>query len=166
MREIDLSQPTGAIFSDDLALRFALWHIWDNQKPIIGQVGLNPSTAGVDKNDATIARSIVRAKTNGFGGLIQTNKYPHIATKPKDLDRLVGIEENDIYISKMVELTEAQLCMWGSLINDIFRGKQVYKMLKNPYCLGLNPDGQPKHSLYISYETPMVKYVVNHSNLG
>jgi hypothetical protein len=158
MKNIDLSIPSGAIFSDDSTLRFVLWRVWDNQKPILGQVGLNPSTAGVDKNDATIARSIVRGQKYGFGGLIQTNKYPHIATKPKDLDRLVGIEDNDLYIRKMVELTEVQLCMWGSIINDTFRGQHVYKMLSNPYCLGINPDGQPKHSLYIGYDIPMVKY--------
>lgn len=158
MKEIDFAISSGAVFSDDLTLRFALWRVWDNQKPIIGQIGLNPSTAGADKNDATIARSVVRAHKCGFGGLIQTNKYPHIATNPKDLDRLIGIEENDLYIRKMVELTQIQLCMWGSIINDIFRSQQVYKMLRNPYCLGINPDGQPKHSLYIGYNVPMVKY--------
>jgi hypothetical protein len=158
MRDIDLSLPSSAIFSDDLSMRFVLWRVWDNQKPILGQVGLNPSTAGVDKNDATIVRSIVRAQKYGFGGLIQTNKYPHIATKPKNLDRLIGIEENDLYIRKMVELTEIQLCMWGSIIDDIFRSQQVFKMLMNPYCLGINHDGQPKHSLYIGYDIPMVKY--------
>ncbi len=158
MQGIDLSKSSGAIFSDDLTMRFVLWRVWDIQKSIIGQVGLNPSTAGTDKNDATIARSIVRGQKYGFGGLIQTNKYPHIATNTRNLDRLIGIEENDLYIRKMVELTEIQLCMWGSIINDIFRSQQVYKILKNPYCLGINPDGQPKHSLYISYGIPMVEY--------
>lgn len=158
MKAIDLTIPTDAIFSEDLTLRFALWRVWDNQKPILGQVGLNPSTAGADKNDATIARSIVRAQKYGFGGLIQTNKYPHIATNPKKLDRLLGIEMNTQYIRQMVELTSMQLCMWGSIINDTFTSSRIYKLLKNPYCLGVNTDGQPKHSLYISYKTPMVKY--------
>lgn len=158
MKQIDLNIPSGAIFSDDGSMRFVLWRVWDTTKPIIGQVGLNPSKAGIDNNDATIARSIIRAQRFGFGGLIQTNKYPHISTNPKELDRLLGIDENDDYIRAMVSLTERQLCMWGSLVNDPYRSKQVYKMLSNPYCLGKNPDGQPKHSLYISYEMPMVRF--------
>lgn len=158
MENIDLTTETGAIFSDDGTLRFALWRVWDLDKPIIGQVGLNPSTAGKDYNDATIARSIVRGQRFGFGGLIQTNKYPHISTNPKELNRLEGIEENRQYIRQMVDITERQLCMWGSLIKDYYTSDLIYKMLKNPYCLGTNPDGQPKHSLYVSYDTPMVKY--------
>ena len=130
MKEIDLTISSGAIFSDDSTLRFVLWRFWDKTKPILGQIGLNPSTAGVDKNDATIARSIVRAERYDFGGLIQTNKYPHIATNPKDLNRLEGIEENDLYIQQMVELTERQLCMWGSIIKDYFRAHCIWAITR------------------------------------
>lgn len=150
--------PSGAIFSEDGALRFALWRVWESEQPIAGQVGLNPSKAGIDNNDATIARSIVRWQRNGYGGFIQTNKYPHISTDPKKLDRLLGIDENDFYIREMVKLTEVQLCMWGSIINDTFTSSRIYKMLENPYCLGVNSDGQPKHSLYVGYDVPMEKY--------
>ena len=68
-------------------------------------------------------------------------------------------ELNDYYIKQMVELTECQLCGWGSFKPVIYRASAVYSMLTNPVCLGMNADGQPKHPLYVSYDTPMVKFM-------
>src|SRR3990167_10423761 len=154
MKQIDLTIPKGAIFSEDRRYRYALWRVWNPSKPILGGVGLNPSDANEFKNDPTITRGIVRADRNGFGGFIMTNLHGLVSTDSNALlDNPDAIGElNDYYIKQMVELTECQLCGWGSFKSVIYRAKPVYLMLTNPVCLGLNTDSQPKHPLYVSYD--------------
>lgn len=160
MKPIDLTIPTGAIFSEDRKYRYALWRVWNPNKPILGGVGLNASSANEFKNDPTITRGIVRADKNNFGGFIMTNLFGLVSTDPKALlnnGNAVG-ELTDYYIKEMVKLSEAQLCGWGSFKPVIHRAGEVYKILANPFCLGVNADGNPKHPLYIGYDVKMVKY--------
>lgn len=161
MNDIDLSIPSGAIFSNDRQYRYALWRIWNPNRPLLMQVSLNPSDANEKRNDPTITRGVVRADRNSFGGFLMSNLYSLVSTDPKKLlDSTIDAigELTDYYIKKMVELSERQLCGWGSFKPVVNRADDVYKMLTNPYCLGTNADGQPKHPLYISYETEMIKY--------
>lgn len=160
LKTIDLTSPTGAIFSDDWRHRYILWRLWSQSRPLMGQVGLNPSTANSTHNDPTIKRSMTRANNAGYGGLIMVNLYSLISTDPKlllknehSVDKMTNL-----YISAMVNITDRQLCMWGSFKEAKHRAASVYDMLKNPYCLGLNSDGEPKHSLYVSYDVKMKVY--------
>jgi hypothetical protein len=166
MREVDLTIASGAIFSDDRKYRYILWRIWNPNRPIMGQNCLNPSKAGEFNNDPTITRGMVRADKNGFGGFVMTNLFGLVSTDPKALlnnPSAVG-EFTDYYISQMVEITQIQLCGWGSFKPVSLRCDIVYPMLSNPYCLGTNNDGQPKHPLYVGYDVPMIKY--RKTNLG
>lgn len=162
MKDIDLSIPKGAIFSDDRKYRYALWRVWNIRRPILLQICLNPSKAGALNNDPTITRGEVRSSKMGFGGLLQANLYGYISTIPKVLlgeGDFVG-EENDNYIRLMIAMSSRQLCGWGSFPPVLKRAPIVLAMLTEPYCLGVNADGQPKHPLYISYETRMRKYCI------
>jgi len=155
-------KPTGAIFSEDRKYRYALWRVWNPSRPILLQVGLNPSDANEFKNDPTITRGIVRADRNGFGGFFMGNLYAFVSTDPKALlnnDNSVG-EFTDYYLKQMVMLSNRQLCGWGSFKPVAKRAPVVLSMIKEPYCLGINADGQPKHPLYVSYDTPIIKYKV------
>ena len=157
---IDLSILKGAIFSEDRKYRYALWRVWNINKPILVQIGLNPSYANEFKNDPTIARGIVRADKTGFGGFIMGNLDAYISTDPKALlnnEYAIG-EFTDYYLKEMIKLSERQLCGWGSFKGMAKRASTVYAMLPNPYCLGINADGQPRHPLYVSYDMPMGKY--------
>lgn len=157
---IDLGIAQGAIFTQDRKYRYALWRMWDNRKPVLMQIGLNPSIANETRNDPTVKRGIVRAMQNDFGGFLMANLFAYVSTDPKALlqnGNTVG-EETDWYIRKMVELSAIQLCGWGSFKPVGKRFKAVYEMLAEPYCLGINSDGQPRHPLYVSYDTPMIKY--------
>ena len=160
MKEIDLTSPTGAIFSDDWQHRYILWRLWSQSRPLMGQVGLNPSTANSTHNDPTIKRSMLRAKYAGYGGLVMVNLYSFVSTDPKQLlenDNSLN-KMTDLYISAMVHLTAIQLCMWGSFKAAKLRADKVYDLLESPYCLDLNKDGEPKHSLYVAYDVEMKEY--------
>ncbi len=159
MNGIDLDNPTGAIFSDDRQYRYALWRVWNTRRPILLQIGLNPSKAGELRNDPTITRGISRANREGFGGFLMANLYAYVSTDPKALltnGDSVG-EFTDYYLKQMIAMSGCQLCGWGSFAPVIKRAPMVLAMIKEPYCLGMNRDGQPKHPLYISYNIPMVK---------
>ena len=162
MKEIDLSILKGAIFSDDRKYRYALWRVWNPGLDLLLQIGLNPSTANELRNDPTITRGIVRANNNRFGGFLMANLYGYVSTDPnvllKDGD-FVG-EFTDYYLKKMIELSAKQLCGWGSFKPVKLRATSVLKMIQEPYCLGINADGQPKHPLYISYNVPMIRYEI------
>ena len=169
---IDLAIPTGAIFSEDGKFRYALWrHCADMfsmpQHPIIRlQISLNPSSAGALNNDPTITRSMVRARKDGFGIFIQGNLSAYISTDPK-LFLKAGCQigaETDAYLKQMIDLALSSdgqvVCAWGSFQGISARAKEVLKMIPEPYCLGVNSDGQPKHPLYVGYDIPVVKYKI------
>ena len=160
MKDIDLSILKGAIFSDDRKYRYALWRVWNPKLDLLLQIGLNPSKANEFINDPTITRGIVRANNNKFGGFLMANLYGYVSTDPnallKDGD-FIG-EFTDYYLRKMRDLSSVQLCGWGSFKPVKYRAPDVLNMLPNPYCLGVNADGQPKHPLYVGYDKPMIKY--------
>jgi hypothetical protein len=164
--EIDLNVPQGAIFSEDGKYRYALWRVWNMTRPLLLITGLNPSKADARRNDPTITRGMVRADRTGFGGLLMGNLYGLVSTDPDTLldttiddSDVVGIETDD-YLRQMIRLSARHLVGWGSFKAVPYRAPAVLKMIPEPYCLGVNADGQPKHPLYIGYHVPMVKYEV------
>ena len=55
----------GAKLSDDKLYRYSLWRIWDDKKPYVLFIGLNPSTADETEDDPTIRRCIGFAESWG-----------------------------------------------------------------------------------------------------
>lgn len=163
MKQIDLTIPKGAIFSEDRKYRYALWRVWNHNLPILLQIGLNPSDANEIKNDPTITRGMTRANRERFGAFLMANLYAYVSTNPDVLlnhDNTIG-EYTDYYLKQMIEMSDRQLCGWGSFKPVQTRAPIVLNMIKQPYCVGINADGQPKHPLYISYDTPMKRYMGN-----
>lgn len=166
MNAIDLSVSRGAIFSEDRRYRYALWRLWNPLLPILLSISLNPSTAGELSDDPTIARDTHRAYLYGFGGLFKGNLYGFVSTDPNRLledGDFVGLETDD-YLRQMIALSGRHLCGWGSFKPVTKRAPAVLRMIPEPYCLGVNHDGQPKHPLYIGYDVPMMKYASKESN--
>ena len=91
----------GATFSIDRKHRYSLWRIWDAELPFVMFIGLNPSTANEDENDATI-RSVERiSKSNGYGGFYMMNCFAYISTDPKLLmHNPMSDKINKIFCSK------------------------------------------------------------------
>ena len=74
-----------AVFSPDRKYRYTLTREWNNVKPFILFIGLNPSTADETKDDPTIRREIGFSHLWGFGGMIKCNIFGFRTTDPKHL---------------------------------------------------------------------------------
>ncbi|WP_228260815.1 DUF1643 domain-containing protein [Marinobacter orientalis] len=79
---------TDAAFSDCRNYRYALWRVWDEARPYVAIIGLNPSTADEFQNDPTINRCISFAQFWGYGGVCVVNLFAFRATVPADMMRV------------------------------------------------------------------------------
>lgn len=154
----------GAEFSDCGKYRFSLWRIWDETKPFIMFIGLNPSTANADTDDHTITTVRRFAKDWGYGGVFMLNCFPFISTDPK---RLEGLFLNDIYMrvnedrlkwagAKCSEIVFA----WGSfkVVREQGIDARMWWMFPTAKALKINADGSPHHPLRLPSRTQLVKY--------
>ena len=96
-----------AVISHDDKYRYQLSRIWDEEKPMVLFIMLNPSTADADVDDPTIRRVVNFAKSWGYGGVFVGNLYAFRSTDPKVLryiDDPIG-EENIQHIQSLIGLT-------------------------------------------------------------
>lgn len=149
---------SAALFSADRKYRYMLTRTWNEDKPRLVFIGLNPSTANETENDATIRRVIRFAWDFGYGGCIMTNLFAYVSTDPRALlivDDPVG-PQNDQMLKTAAEGNDV-LFAWGNF-NVGGRDLEVIKMFPNAFCLGKNKNGSPKHPLYIKAATPLIKF--------
>jgi len=152
----------GAIFSPCRAYRYSLWRIWSDVMPVVGFIGLNPSTADETVNDPTIRRCMRFAKDWGYGGLIMLNLFAFRSTDPKGLrtvDDPVG-PENDGHLCTQSEMCAKMIAAWGIHGAYLDRGAQVQQMLSgNLWHLGLTKDGFPRHPLYLRADIEPMRFI-------
>lgn len=147
-----------ARFSDDGTHRVWLSRIWDDSKPKVMFIGLNPSTAGCSKDDPTITKIKKIAANNGFGGVYMCNLFTFISTDPKKLD----IENGNAELANFWLTTIAAKCScvvfsWGSF--EVFgRDKEVSDIFSEACALKINKNGSPKHPLYCKDNSLFVNY--------
>jgi hypothetical protein len=143
---------TGASFSGCGKYRYALWREWDESKPTVLFIGLNPSTADETKDDATIRREIGFAKAWGFGSLAKCNAYAFRSTDPKGLWRVDDPygPHNIETISKWIRKARLVVVAWGNNIKP----DQAWKLRLlfdvndvTVYALRRTKQGQPEHPL-------------------
>lgn len=162
-----MSELNGAIFSSDGKHRFSLWRTLDDcGGPSILLIGLNPSTANKDRNDPTITREMGFARSMGFSKLYKGNLYSYVTAYPKELtieNCAKWDEENKISLSAMARasLTVVLCCGNNGILNN--KCREIAEFIKpfnpNPLmCFGINKNGQPKHPLYLSKNTKLMKY--------
>lgn len=158
---------SGATISDCGLYRYHLWRVWDDEKPVLCFVMLNPSTADASEDDPTIRRCIGFAKRDGYGGISVRNLFALRATDPAELLKAIdpsGPEnEKHLVACRHVSLLTRLVAAWGKLPG----GKALRSRAQNsvsivrmnaPYCLGKNKDGSPKHPLYLANDTPIVTW--------
>ncbi|BHH83661.1 DUF1643 domain-containing protein [Desulforhopalus sp. 52FAK] len=139
-----------AKFSDCRKYRYALWRIWDSEKPYAMFICLNPSTADETEDDPTIRRCINYAKHWGYGGLCMVNLFSFRATKPTDMkntDDPIG-PENDAFLIKFAKKAGVIVGAWGNHGSFMNRSSEIKKLISNIKCLKQNVSGEPVHPLY------------------
>ncbi|MGJ0372506.1 DUF1643 domain-containing protein [Aliarcobacter cryaerophilus] len=149
-----------AILSEDRKYRYVLSRIWDESKPLVVIIGLNPSTADEKDDDNTIKKCINFSKNWGYGGLYMLNLFAFRATAPSDMFNAsspIG-EENSKYIEKYSKLSDKVICAWGNNGNFKNRSKEVLLNIENKFYLKLNKTGEPAHPLYLNKNLIPIKF--------
>lgn len=87
------------------------------------------------------------------------NLFAFRATNPKELlnqDDPIGPENNQIILS-CAHKAKVIIATWGSHKLATLRAMEIVKLLEGHkiYCFGKNKDGQPKHLLYLHYESQL-----------
>jgi hypothetical protein len=147
-----MTEIKGADFSEDGWYRYSLWRVWDESKPLVMFIGLNPSKASHDVDDPTIRRVRTISKNLGYGGFYMCNCFSYISTNPDMLqaETLEAIMRNAEIIKRVANSCKDIIFAWGNF--DIVRKRGVDKKLTeafpNAMALFINKNGSPKHPLY------------------
>lgn len=142
-----------AVLSECQQYRYSLSRIWDEKKPLVGLIGLNPSTADHLEDDNTILRCITFSKAWGFGGFYMMNLFAYRATKPSVMmeSKLPIGSENDKYLLELKNKVQKVVVCWGNNGSHNNRSQEVLKLFHKEklYCIEVNKSGEPAHPLYL-----------------
>lgn len=156
---MNLFEDNGAVFSDDRKYRYALWRVWDKEKPLIMFIGLNPSKADENESDPTITRVKSFATKWGFGGFYMMNLFSYVTAYPKDLvNPYANTEENDSWLYNVSKSCKTIIYCWGNFKQADARSKEVLKKLPGGFAIVINKNGSPRHPLYIKGNCTPVKF--------
>ena len=150
-----------AVFSLEREYRYVLWRVWDEERPMVNIIGLNPSTANEITDDPTMRRCTSFAESMGYGGYYMTNLFAFRTAYPTELFKAndpVGID-NDKWIVEISSRVDKVVLAWG--VNGVFRNRDndVYELVKSKsFCLGLTKNGFPRHPLYLRADTRIQKF--------
>lgn len=142
----------GADFSECGLYRYSLWRVWDDSKPLVMFVGLNPSTANATTDDPTIRRCKSIAKNLGYGGFYMCNCFSYISTNPAMLqaETLEATVRNGTIMRRVANSCAAIIFAWGNfpVVTKMGLDKKLSEAFPNAMALQINKNGSPKHPLY------------------
>jgi hypothetical protein len=182
----------GATFSKDRRRRRRLWRTIVDDRDIDSTalwVMLNPSSAGADKNDATLRRVIGFTKSFGCNRVVIVNLCDIVSTNPRGMVSLIAsglaladdaanafITESAKEIADAESASDVVVLAWGALDNlpTAIRGDMQTRSLelvasdgplragtRAPFkCLGTTASGQPLHPLFLPATTPLQPWVL------
>ncbi|MBD0336961.1 MAG: DUF1643 domain-containing protein [Cyanobacteria bacterium Co-bin13] len=153
-----------ACFDPSGTYRYSLSRKWDEARPTIAFVMLNPSQANDAHNDPTIRRCIGLAQQWGYGRLKVVNLFAYCTAHPRTLAQVkdpVG-PENDQYLLSTCEQAERVLLAWGNWGSRLDRDRTVLTLLEPHWIkccsLGLNQTGLPRHPLYVRRDCQLLPW--------
>lgn len=144
--------------------RYWLDRVWDKERPLLGYIMLNPSTADADKDDQTIKACVRIARSLGYGGIIVGNLFAYRATNPQELwdANTAGIDKvgpsNDQYLKTLSESVDKIVFAWGTYGVYQQRNSQVIRMFPRSLCLKETKEGHPNHPLYFKTTVIPIPY--------
>jgi len=152
----------GAEFSKDRNYRYALWRIWNEGRPLVMFIGLNPSTANEFKPDPTIRNVMKIADANGYGGFYMMNLFAFVASKPAILEGADDpMGDNAHWLEKIAIQCDAICFAWGAF-GDAKKRRRIRaraEMVKiafpGAYCLTKTKSGEPGHPLFLPANSKM-----------
>lgn len=157
-----------AIISDDKFYRYRLERHGLSGAGAIAWIMVNPSTADAVEDDQTIKKVIGFSERAGAGWLIVGNKF---AWRARDITELRTAPdpkgpENDRHLREIMESAPIVVAAWGPLAKLPERLRRRWRTIAaladelgvQPLCLGIAQDGQPRHPLMVSYDTPLVPW--------
>lgn len=159
-----------AVFDTAREYRYHLTRHWDDIRPSLCWIMLNPSTANASKDDNTIRRVLGFSRTWGYGSIDVVNLFAWRATSQRELRNAadpVGAH-NDRIVAEAVIRSSAVVAAWGnggSMINPltgVARCDEMKNLISDlgagMECLEVTKLHQPRHPLYVSkatHATPM-----------
>jgi len=152
----------GASFGHDRVHRYLLWRVWDESRPLLAWVLLNPSTADETREDPTIRRCIRFAMDWGYGGVETTNIFALRSTDPAALRTVsdpIG-PDNDATLHDLARRHDRVVAAWGNHGAWLNRSTRVRALLRETQCccLGLTSLAQPRHPLYVRATQPLIGF--------
>lgn len=131
-------------------------------------IGVNPSTAGAQQNDNTIAKEIGFAKVHGWSRIIKVNVFDWIATAVGELAHVpepVSVMNRE-FVSAAAAEADLLVPCWGdrakvprALHPQIEATQTLLRARGKPmFCFGLTGGGDPRHPLMLSYKTQLVPF--------
>jgi hypothetical protein len=150
--------------------RYSLSRFWDDERPQVCWIMLNPSTATAAFDDPTIARVRAYSRAWGYGSLSVVNLFALRTKTPDTLTQAcdpVG-PHNDESILKASSAASFVVAAWGNhgtIVNSATnrpRCQEVHSQLTAAgvelSCLTITGRGQPGHPLYLPTSAKPMSY--------
>ena len=151
-----------ASFSSDRKYRYELTRIWNPAKPLVGFIGLNPSTGDEVENDPTIWKLSRVAESWGYGGFVIMNLFAFVTPGPeamKKADEPIG-KDTDKRLNEFGQRKDLDkiIAVWGDDGAFMDRGLKVKSMFKQLWVLKLSEAGQPRHPRFLKEDLKPIKW--------
>lgn len=131
--------------------RIKLTRVWDESKPIVVFLCMNPSYADELNTDATVSTcgNLAASWRAYVGGYTILNLYSHYATDPKDCEKSgEAAEENAEYIASEIEAAHIVVVCCGNdqkrrlrKVFSLMSKESQSKLVNRLYCLKKNNGG-------------------------